>query len=349
MLEGVGNDETHPASCFFETPGNPIPRGAKGGFFTARDGMRIRYGLFPTHAASCLGTVVIFPGRLSFMEKYFEVIETFSASGFDVAMFDPRGQGASQRGLKHQQNHFVVSFDDYVSDLRMFMDCHVMARLRGPFFMFGHSIGGLVALLAEPALRPDLKGIVCVTPAVSPTTTSLSIQRIVMEFLCSIGLGSLRAGIGGERPTDFEDNNFTHNRDRFERTKMLGKRFPDLAVGAPTIGYFKSALQAIRDVNDSRFVRDFATPAQFILAGSDKILPTSEMIAYADKVPGAEIITVEGSKHDLPQENDIYRDQMFAAMTDFLARHSSATRRKDEPAPRGMPMALPIDEAGSNP
>lgn len=349
MPDGGGNNETHPASCFFETPDNPTPRGAEGGFFIARDGMRIRYGLFPTRAASCLGTVIIVPGRLSFMEKYFEVIETFSASGFDVAMFDPRGQGASQRGLKDPQKHFVASFDAYVGDLRMFMDNHVMKRLRGPFFMLGHSIGALVALLAEPALRPDLKAIVCVTPAVSPATTRLSLQRIAMEFLCSIGLGSLRAGSGGQRPTDFEDNNFTDSRYRFERTKMLERRFPSLTIGAPTIGYLKSALRAMGDVNARRFLGDFGTPTQFILAGCDEILPTSEMVAYADKIPDAEIITVDGSRHDMPQESDIYRDQMFAAITDFLVRHSSPTGRRDDPAPREMPMALPIDEAGSNP
>lgn len=36
---------------FHQTPGNPLPENAAGGFFTTRDGKKIRYGLFASRLA----------------------------------------------------------------------------------------------------------------------------------------------------------------------------------------------------------------------------------------------------------------------------------------------------------
>ncbi len=37
---------------FHEIPGNPVPEKARGGYFTARDGIKLRYGLFRRGRAS---------------------------------------------------------------------------------------------------------------------------------------------------------------------------------------------------------------------------------------------------------------------------------------------------------
>ncbi len=116
------SDEAATGPILGDTPYNPIPAGAEGGYFSAPDGTRLRYGLFPTSRSPCRGTVLILAGRLSFIEKYYEAIGTFTGLGYHVAMPDLRGQGGSQRGLDHPQKHFVRSFDDYVKDLAAFMD-----------------------------------------------------------------------------------------------------------------------------------------------------------------------------------------------------------------------------------
>lgn len=48
---------------FHQTPGNPLPENAAGGFFTTRDGKKIRYGLFAAVSRPLTGTVVVLTGR----------------------------------------------------------------------------------------------------------------------------------------------------------------------------------------------------------------------------------------------------------------------------------------------
>ncbi|TIW20439.1 MAG: alpha/beta hydrolase, partial [Mesorhizobium sp.] len=43
---------------FYLTEGNPPPENAAGGFFTTRDGKKIRYGVFAAAARPLQGTVV---------------------------------------------------------------------------------------------------------------------------------------------------------------------------------------------------------------------------------------------------------------------------------------------------
>ena len=95
---------------FYEIPGNPIPKKASGGYFTARDGVRLRYGLFAAVARPLKGTVILLAGRNECIEKYFETARKLSERGFATAILDWRGQGGSGRLLRDPQRGHVNSF-----------------------------------------------------------------------------------------------------------------------------------------------------------------------------------------------------------------------------------------------
>lgn len=316
------SDEAATGPILGDTPYNPIPTGAEGGYFSAPDGTRLRYGLFPTSRSPCRGTVLILAGRLSFIEKYYEAIGTFTGLGYDVAMPDLRGQGGSQRGLDHPQKHFVRSFDDYVKDLAAFMDGIVARRLSGPFHMFGHSAGALAGLLAEPALRHRLRAMVHAAPVLMQPTMGLKAAKLAAGILSKAGLGSLYTSNGRRRRRPFEGNMLTGDRTRFERTEELAENFPHLAIGGPTIGYLRSVVGAVDAVNKDSFRAAFRTPTLFIGAAKDEIVSTPAIAAYAKRLPGAEFVAIDDALHDLPQERDIHRSRMFEAVDAFFARHT---------------------------
>ena len=102
-------------------PSNPVPEGARVGFFDTTDRIRLRYALFPRAAGSPMrGTVCLVHGRTEFIEKYFETIADFQSRGFAVATFDWRGQGGSQRLIRNPQLGHVRRFADYFTDLSSF-------------------------------------------------------------------------------------------------------------------------------------------------------------------------------------------------------------------------------------
>ncbi len=87
-------------------------------------------------------------GRTEFIEKYFETIADFQKRGFNVATFDWRGQGGSDRMLDNRRLGFVERFDDYWTDLSSFHASILLPDCPPPFYLVGHSMGGLVCLFA---------------------------------------------------------------------------------------------------------------------------------------------------------------------------------------------------------
>jgi lysophospholipase len=92
---------------------NPVPEGARVGYFTTSDKVRLRYALWPKSKGAPKGTVCLVQGRTEYIEKYFETIEDFRQRGFAVATFDWRGQGGSDRLIGDKHLGYVDRFDDY--------------------------------------------------------------------------------------------------------------------------------------------------------------------------------------------------------------------------------------------
>ena len=78
-------------------PSNPVPEGARVGYFTTSDKVKLRYATFPKGEGAAKGTICLVQGRTEFIEKYFETIADFQSRGFAVATFYWRGQGGSPR------------------------------------------------------------------------------------------------------------------------------------------------------------------------------------------------------------------------------------------------------------
>ncbi len=129
-------------------PSNPAPEGVRAAYFTTPDKVRLRYATFPKTAGAAKGTVCLVQGRTEYIEKYFETIADFQKRGFQVATFDFRGQGGSDRLIRNPRLGFVEHFDDYRTDLTSFHAEILLPDCPPPFYLVGHSMGGLVALFA---------------------------------------------------------------------------------------------------------------------------------------------------------------------------------------------------------
>src|SRR5690606_556490 len=129
-------------------PSNPVPEGAHVGMFETPDKVKLRYATFPKGDGAARGTICLVQGRTEFIEKYFETIADFQARGFAVATFDWRGQGGSQRLIRNPRLGYVDTFDDYWVDLKSFHASVLLPACPPPYYLVGHSMGGLVALYA---------------------------------------------------------------------------------------------------------------------------------------------------------------------------------------------------------
>lgn len=306
----------------FTDPGNPAPEDASAGFFTADDGKRLRYALFPTATRPLRGTVVLIQGRNEFIEKYFETIRDLAAAGFDVATFDLRGQGLSDRLLKNRRRGHVRRFNDYVSDLERFLRDIVLPDCTGPFHILAHSTGGLIALLAAPGLKNSIVRMVLSAPLLGLYGIPPGMRGIrrLSGLMRMVGAGALPMTRDRRRAPDdpFRGNVLTSDSVRFARNGAIAAAHPELALGAPSAGWLHAVCVAVEKVRQAEFAAQIHIPTLLVAAGADKVVSTRMIEDYSRRLRSGSLLVIDGARHEMLQEADLYREQFLAAFEAFL-------------------------------
>ena len=125
------------------------------GFFEARDGLRLFRRTMP--AARPVGHVALLHGYAEHLGRHAEIARALVDGGYTVHLCDVRGHGQSGGKRAH-----VDRFDEYLSDLELFL-----ARVREtarelPVFFLGHSHGALIGaryLLDHPEAVANLSNL----------------------------------------------------------------------------------------------------------------------------------------------------------------------------------------------
>ena len=136
-----------PAPLYDDVAGGPP--GGSALWLTCSDGVRIRVGFWRPEAAAH-GTVLLFPGRTEYIEKYGPAAADLAERGFAMLAIDWRGQGVADRVTDDPQVGHVAHFPDYQRDVAAALETAVQLDLPRPFHLLAHSMGGCIG----PA-RPD--------------------------------------------------------------------------------------------------------------------------------------------------------------------------------------------------
>lgn len=303
-----------------ETPGNPVPEHATGGFLVARDGRKIRYARFSATARPLKGTVIILTGRNECIEKYHETVRDLQERGLGSAIMDWRGQGGSDRLLRRSRRGYVKRFGDYVGDLEQFFEDVVLPDCRGPYYVLAHSTGALVALLASPMLLNRVRRMVLLAPflALPDQPVSMKTVRRMTSLLCMLGLGRLLATRRPRPGAGFDSNTLTSDPARYRRNTQIYDTLPDLALEGPTVRWLRAAAIAVEAVTDPAFMAGARIPCLVIAAGADRVVSTRAIESYTRHLRLASLLTIDGARHELLQETDFYREQCLAAFDAFI-------------------------------
>jgi len=127
--------------------------------FTTFDGLRLfERRWLPANEA--LAALVVIHGFTEHGGRYAAVAEAWTRSGFAVYAPDLRGHGRSDG-----PRVFVRSFDEYLTDVELYLD-----RVRGeqpgkPLFLLGFSMGGTIVARLAALGRAQVRGVVLCAPA----------------------------------------------------------------------------------------------------------------------------------------------------------------------------------------
>lgn len=303
-------------------PDSPLPPGARGVMFTAADGIRLRGAIFPALGRGNAGTVLLLHGRAEFIERLHETVRDLQIRGFTVATFDWRGQGGSERRLKNIAKGHVRSFRDYERDLDAAVT-HLMAGLPQPWWLLAHSTGGLIAAAAEPKLTGVFRRAVFTAPFFGLGDFGIPdrLARILARTLWLVGFGRAWIPGGTARPVHvgpFEGNRLTSDPARFARNAALSTSHPELAVGSPTIAWLAGAFAAQRRLFRDEALDAYRLPTLILSGGADEVVSREAVESFVVRTRSTEQIVVPGARHELLQERDRFREQVWAAFDAFI-------------------------------
>jgi lysophospholipase len=303
--------------------GNPVPPDSIAGTILTDDGIGLRFASWRSTGGQRLGTVVLLQGRAECIEKYFEVVGELRGRGFAVVTFDWRGQGGSERVLRNSRKGHIDDFAQYDADLDAIMRQIVLPDFPPPYYVLGHSTGGMIALRAARAGGTRFTRMVLSAPLVdiAPSSTPRTVSYVVPAAAAAVGLGDLRAPGMEQYAVDlfpFPGNTLTSDPARYQRFASILKARPQLVVGAPTFAWVHAANRAMREMMRYEFGASVQVPVLLVAAGDDRVVSTSAVARLARELRAGAYVVLPGARHELLMERNSLRELFWAAFDAFI-------------------------------
>ena len=91
-----------------------------------------------------------------------------------------------------------------------------------------------------------------------------------------------------------------------------------LGVGGPTWGWLSAAYKAMAQLKDTKFPITIKVPSLIVNAGLDRIVSNRATELLVEHLPAGSLVTIEGARHEILMEQDIFREQFWAAFDAFV-------------------------------
>ncbi|MGB3147319.1 MAG: alpha/beta hydrolase [Paracoccaceae bacterium] len=292
------------------------PRGGRTDWLTCEDGVRVRASLWPEGAK---GTVLLFPGRTEYVEKYGPAALDLASRGYAMATIDWRGQGLADRDHKDPLVGHINRFADFQKDVAALVAHCRREKMPEPYYLIGHSMGGAIglrALLRGLAVRAvvftgPMWGIK-IAPALRPAAW------IISSFSRPFGLSHFYAPGTGPLTyvlkATFAENTLTRDEEMFLWMREQVTRHPDLALGGPSLHWLNEALLECAALMRSPPPH---VPCYCALGTREAIVDTRPIHRYMARWPQGKLELVEGAEHEIMMETPAIR----AAFFDRVAAH----------------------------
>lgn len=302
-------------------PANPVPDDAVAGNIKTSDGVNLRFARFAPPPGR-KGTVVVLQGRAEFIEKYFETARDLHARGFAVATFDWRGQGLSDRRLSDRRKGYVRDFSQYATDLDTVMAQVVLPDCPPPIYCLAHSMGAAVVIRACHGGRRWFDRVVLSAPMIGlPPGRLRTMTGTLARLLRYMGRGGAYVPSPGPEPSGAENflgNVLTSDPVRYARNAAVLEVEPALGLGAPTVAWTDAALKQMKQLRSPGYAAQIRQPILLVAAGRDEIVSTPAIEEFGLHLLAGRHLILAGSRHEILQEQDQYRDQFWAAFDAFV-------------------------------
>ncbi|MBC7165682.1 MAG: alpha/beta hydrolase [Roseovarius sp.] len=283
----------------------------------AADGPRIRVGLW--HGKAAQGTVLLFPGRTEYIEKYARAARELAARGYATFAIDWRGQGLADRLTGDPMSGHVLHFPDYQHDVAAMVTAARALGLPRPWHLLAHSMGGCIGL------RAAMEGLDVTSVAFSAPMWGIRMGAALRPFAWALGWSARHLGLGhlyapGTRPEHyvlsepFETNKLTNDRATWNDMARQLEAHPELGIGGPSLRWLHEALMEMRALARRPSP---ALPCLTILGSEEEIVDPRRIHDRMARWPGGRLEIVPGGRHETLMDTPAMQARLFSMLCGF--------------------------------
>ena len=301
-----------PAPLFTDVA--PGPEGGAAYWAEASDGKRIRLGHWPLEGAR--GTVLLFPGRTEYIEKYGLCATELARRGLATFAIDWRGQGLSDRMLPDARIGHVDAFGDYQKDVAVMLRAARSLNLPRPYFLLAHSMGGCIGL------RAVMEGLPVQAAAFTGPMWGIYVAPQLRAVAWSLAQMMPRVGQGHRLPpgtkiepypviAPFEDNLLTTDQQMYDMMRDQLAAHPELSLGGPSFVWLREALAETKHLAGRSAP---SMPCVTFLGSNERIVATPRVHQRMADWKGGRLEIVEGGEHEVLLETPELRGPIFDSL-----------------------------------
>ncbi|WP_299354198.1 alpha/beta hydrolase [uncultured Shimia sp.] len=311
--------ELHPAPFYHDVADGPKSGAAH--WVETSDGVRIRIGHW--RAEEEKGTILLFPGRTEYIEKYGRTAQSFADRGYAMLAVDWRGQGLADRLIPDRLSGYVGSFDDYQQDVAATLFAADALDVPKPYYLIGHSMGGAIGL------RGAMSGLPVKAAVFSAPMWGILMAALMKPTAWALSWASKKAGMGHKiapgttvetyvLAEPFEGNTLTHDPDMYVYMQEQMRRYPDMALAGPSMHWLH---EAMRDMKELAAQPAPDLPCLTFLGEQERIVDPKAIVTRMESWPRGELVMIPGAEHEVLMELPEMREPIHDQIAAFFDAH----------------------------
>lgn len=273
-----------------------------------------------------MGAILIVGGWTETHRKYAELIFEFYRLGYSVYFMDHRGMGFSTRLTSNPQQVHVETVDDYVEDLRIFVEEVVRPSDHLRTYVFAHSMGGLVTALYLQKYPNQIHAAVFSAPLFQLNTGTLPEKMALSLTRSEIkkGNGKKYAMTQGdttfEKASNFKKQKTTHSLSRWKKKIANWEKFPILLQGGSTNQWVYSVLEKTVSLRQGGW-KGMPIPAFILQSSQDVYVVNRGHQVVCAQAKTCQVKQYPNTYHELYLELDTVRREVLQDSLRFLEQY----------------------------
>ncbi|MCK3658168.1 hydrolase [Pasteurellaceae bacterium Pebbles2] len=270
-----------------------------------------------THTTPSEKLIILVNGRAENILKWTEPAYEFYQQGYDVLVFDHRGQGYSDRLLKDTEKGHLDEFRFYADDMAKIIENCTAVRAYSQQQIVAHSLGSLIASYYLANFDHQIKSAVFSSPFFGVPLKHPVRDEILLSLMILLGQGERYVfGKSHYQPVNLHKNDLSLCKTRMRLMNIINQKHTEIHLGGPTFRWVHLCLQAIKKL--PKILPRIETPVLILEAEQEKIVDNKNLAKFTALLPQGKLIKIPHAKHEILFEQDQRRAMALAEIQRFL-------------------------------